>query len=230
MRVEPTSKTKRFESKLALDIDGDNGNTQKIKAGAGARAQWYEETGTRFIVINYEYGESADVKDTDKTFFHFRNIWHRTETYSWEAFTQFESNEFTRLKLRALAGGGIRWPVLHNDSTAVYIGLGVLRSKEKLDSAPLVTDAGTTYNNRLSTYMVYKHTISKHSRLTNTLYYQPDLSEASDYRMLEQFGLQMDITENLSFRLSLDIAHDSYPPQQIKQTDTGYSAGFDYHF
>jgi len=230
MRVDSAEKTQGFDSKLALDINGDNGNTQKIKAGVGARAQWYSESGTRFFVINYEYGESSDIKDTDKTFLHFRNIWYRSKGLAWEAFTQFESNEFTRLKLRALVGGGIRWKILQNHTQAAYLGAGLFRSKEELDPALLVTDEGITYNNRINTYMVYKYAITDHSRISNTLYYQPDINETSDYRLLEQFGLQLDITERLSFKLSLDMSHDSQPPQQIKQTDTSYNMGFEYNF
>ena len=230
MRVDSAEKTQGNDSRLSLDIDGENGNTQKIKLGAGIRSQWYEETGTRFIVINYEYGESSDVKDTDKTFLHFRNIWYTGSDFSWEAYTQFESNEFTRLKLRALVGGGARWEVMQDKTQAAYLGLGLYRSKEKLDEVPLVTDAGVSYNNRLSSYFIYKYTISDHARIANTVYYQPDFSEVSDYRLLEQFGLLMDITESLSFKLSLEVAHDSKPPQEIKQTDTSYKIGFEYSF
>lgn len=230
MRVKSDEKTQGFESKLALDISGKNGNTQKIKAGLGARAQWYKESGTQFAVFNYEYGESSNIKDTDKTFFHYRNIMYSGDNLAWELFTQLESNEFTRLKLRALLGGGIRWEVLKTPDQKAYIGVGAFRSKEELDSAALVTDAGVTYANRLNTYLVYKLSITEHSRLVNTLYYQPDISEPSDYRLLEQFGIQMDITENLSFKLSIDMAHDSESPQLIENTDTSYNTGFEYNF
>ena len=100
----------------SLDINGKNGNTQNSKAGLGGRAQWYAENGTRFAVLNYEYGESSDVKDTDKTFLHFRNIGYLenrlnggySRGFAWEAFAQLENNKFTRLSLRALLGAGVR--------------------------------------------------------------------------------------------------------------------------
>ncbi len=230
MRVESSDKTHGSDSKLSIDVSGNNGNTQKVNVGIGSRSQWYDMDGTRFIVFNYEYGESTDVKDTDKTFFHFRNIWYIDKQFAIEAFTQFESNEFTRLNSRALLGAGVRWQLLHSEDIAVYTGIGLFRSKEELDTSDFTSDAGVIYNNRLNTYIVYKHTISKHSRLVNTLYYQPDISETSDYRLLEQFGLQMDITENLSFKLSIDVSHDSESPELIKETDTSYNSGFEYSF
>jgi putative salt-induced outer membrane protein YdiY len=230
MRVASDNKTEGFDGKLTLDISGKNGNTQKLKAGLGGRAQWYDVDGTRFVVLNYEYGESSDIKDTDKTFLHFRNIWYQSDSWAWEAFTQLENNEFTRLSLRSLLGGGFRWRILHDIDQTAYLGFGVFRSKEKLESVLLVTDAGVTYNNRMNLYLVYKLTLSDHSRLVNTLYYQPDMSETTDYRLLEQISLQMDITENLSFRLSVDVSHDNKPPQLIRKTDTSYNTGFEYKF
>jgi len=230
MRVHSAEKTQGFDGTLALDISGDNGNVQKAKAGLGARAQWYEETGTRFMLMNYEYGESSKIKDTDKVFFHARNIWYKTDVVAWEAFIQFESNEFTRLKSRALIGGGIRWTALQSTNQTAYLGLGVFRSKENLEFATLVTDTGITYNNRLSSYFIYKYAITDHSRIANTVFYQPDINDFSDSRLLEQFGLLLDITEKLSLKLSLDISYDSRPPQQINQTDTSYNVVLEYSF
>lgn len=230
MRVDSADKTEGFDSKLSFEVSGSNGNTQKVKAGLGARAQWYSPTGTRFIVLNYEYGESSDIKDTDKKFFHLRNIGYLNGILAWEAFTQIESDEFTRLKLRALIGTGLRWETLHTETQSIYLGLGVFRSKEEIEQETGVTDSGVSYFNRANTYMVYKLAISDHSRLVNTLYYQPNIDDTSDYRLLEQFGLQMDITRNLSFKLSIDVSHDSMAPQLIKETDTTYNTGFEYNF
>ena len=230
MRVEASEKTEGVDKKLAFDISGKNGNTQKIKAGLGARVQWYEKDATRFIVVNYEYGESADVKDTNKTFVHLRNIQYQSKNFAWESFAQIAEDEFTRLDSRMLLGGGVRLKLIKSEDKSVDLGLGLFREREKLDLVPLTTDAGVDYGNRMNLYLVYKSTLSSHSRLSSTLYYQPDINEMSDYRLFEQFALQLDITENLSFNLSVDIYHDSKPAQLIKGTDTTYNTGFEYNF
>ena len=196
----------------------------------GGRVQWYEKEATRFIVVNFEYGESADVKDTNKTFVHLRNIQYQSKDFAWELFVQITEDEFTRLDSRMLLGGGVRLNLLNSGDQSIDLGLGVFREREKLGFVPLTTDAGVAYNNRMSLYLVYKSTLSSHSRLSSTLYYQPDISEISDYRLFEQFALQLDITESFSFNLSVDIAHDSQPAQLIKGTDTTYNTGFEYNF
>lgn len=230
MRIDTTNKIEGMDSTINLDISGDNGNTQKIQAGLGARAQWYAPQGTHFIVFNYEYGESADIKDTDKAFLHGRSINYLSDTQAWEVFTQIESNPFTRLELRALVGAGLRWELSKSEGVASYAGVGLFRSREELDPESMTTDTDTVYNTRLNTYLVLKYKISPHARLVNTLYYQPDINDSSDYRLLEQLGLQMDITEKLSFKISLDVSHDSMAPQTIRATDTRYRTGFEYNF
>lgn len=231
MRVGSDKQLSGFVGKMSFDVNGKNGNTNKIKAGFGSRLQWYQKEATYFIVLNYEYGESADIRDTDKSFLHLRSIWRKSDFLSWELFTQLESNEFTRLTLRALLGGGARFNLMSDSDThAMYLGLGGFRSKEKLDEQVGTTDAGESYVSRANLYLVYKYIISKHSRLTNTLYYQPDINEASDYRLLKQFGLQVDINDHLAFKVSLDIVHDNKPPQNIKKTDISYITGFEYRF
>jgi len=231
MRVESDKQESGFDAKISLDINGKNGNTKKVKAGFGSRFQWYEKDVTRFIVLNYEYGESQGIRDTEKSFFHLRNIWRQSDFLSWEVFTQLESNEFTRLSLRALFGGGVRLNLIDDlEDHAAYLGLGAFRSKEKLDQQIGTTDAGEDYSSRANLYLVYKYKISSHSRLANTFYYQPDIDEASDYRLLEQFSLQIDINKHLAFKLSVDMVHDNRPPQNIKKSDTSYNTGFEYRF
>lgn len=53
---------------------------------------------------------------------------------------------------------------------------------------------------------------------------------AQDYRLLEQLALVFDITEKLSFKVSLDIKHDNEPPINVRQTDTSYNTGVEYRF
>ncbi|MCW8935450.1 MAG: DUF481 domain-containing protein [Gammaproteobacteria bacterium] len=230
IRVQSSEKTEGVDKKLSLDISGKNGNTQKQKVGLGGRVQWYEKEATRFIVVNYEYGESADVKDTNKTFVHLRNIQYQSKSFAWESFVQLTTDEFSRLDSRMLLGGGVRLNLLNSDDKSVALGLGVFREREKLNFVPLTTDEGVVYNNRMNSYLVYKRALSNHSRFSSTLYYQPALNKISDYRLFEQLSLQLDITENLSFNLSVDITHDSEPAQLTKGTDTTYNTGFEYSF
>ena len=228
--IRSENKTQGNDTKFSFDINGNNGNTKDFEIGLGIRSQWYQVKSTRFLLLNHEYGENKNIRDTNKTFIHFRNIWNHKAEVSWEVFTQLQDNEFTRLKLRALLGGGTRLRLSSEEDRSAHLGLGAFREKEELEFASTTTDTGVTYTNRLNLYLVYNQALSSHSKLISTLYYQPSISEMTDYRLLEKIGLKLDITENLSFNISLDIKLDSRPPQSTQKTDTAYNTGFEYDF
>ena len=231
LRIDPNQNQSGFQGLFSLDVNGNNGNTQNARAALGAHLKWYDQFSTDLLVMDYAYGESSSVKDTDKSFVHYRHVWYVNKRISWEAFAQLQTNEFTRLKLRSLVGGGARLNLLvDNDNHTAYLGLGVLRSREKLDTPAGTSDEPLDYATRLNLYQVYQYRISEHSRLINMVYYQPDVSEFSDYRLLEQLALKLDINDRMSLKVSLDVAHDSRPPQNIETTDTSYNTGLEYRF
>ena len=223
-------KTEGNDTKFSFDISGNNGDDKDFEIGLGIRSQWYAVTSTRFLLLNHEYGEDTNVRDTKKTFMHFRNIWNHNEDISWEAFTQIQDDEFTRLNLRALLGGGARLRLSNEENNSSHLGLGVFREKEKLDFAATTTDTGVTHTNRLNLYLVYNKALSNHSKFISTLYYQPSISDTADYRILEQMSLKLGITKNLSFNVSVNFKHDNQPPQLTKKTDTSYNTGFEYDY
>ena len=231
LRIDPDKKQTGFDGLFTLDISGNNGNTQNARTGLGAQLKWYHPESTDLLIMDYAYGESSDVKDTDKSFLHYRHVWYLDDILSWEAFAQLQTDEFTRLKLRSLVGTGARFRLLReSEKHTAYLGLGLMRSREKLDELLGTTDEQTEYATRVNLYQVYQYRISEHSRLVNMVYYQPEVTEFSDYRLLEQLALKVDINDRLSLKVSLDIAHDSQPPQSIESTDTSYNTGLEYRF
>ena len=56
------------------------------------------------------------------------------------------------------------------------------------------------------------------------------MDDFSDFRLLEDATLSVKMTDTLSLNLSLNLAHDSKPPQSVKNTDTTYSTGVEYSF
>jgi len=56
------------------------------------------------------------------------------------------------------------------------------------------------------------------------------VSHFSDFRALLDSKLDFTIHENMSFRLTLDVEHDSEPSQTVERTDIRYMTGIKYHF
>jgi len=215
---------------ISLSINNTSGNTEKKAVSTSGRVNWRREQSLTFLIASLSYGESNDVRDTNKAFGHLRHVFERSERLAYEGFVQAERNEFTRLSLRTLAGAGVRVTLHGNDSGQTHLGLGAFRSSETLDEDPVLTDGGTERLWRANIYLAINYAINKQLRIGSTTYYQPDTGDSGDYRLLEQAALKLAVNDQLALKLSLDIARDSRPPQTIKKTDSSFTTGLEYSF
>ena len=67
--------------------------------------------------------------------------------------------------------------------------------------------------------------MSVKNSLVNSTYYQPSFSDANDFRIIEDLTLVSKLSEATSLKASVNIAHDSEPPRDIKQTDSSLKVG-----
>lgn len=221
-----------FSGQVAAAVVGQSGNTDKAAASVGTRLQWHEKPVTNFIVFNYDYGKTAGVKDTNKGFMHARRIRDITDRRAWEVFVQAENNEFTRLSSRGLLGASLRLVAFKSgdDRLALITGLGGFYSRERLDARAGTTDAGVDTLLRGNFYVVMKYQLNDTVSLGSATYYQPATSDLQDFLALEQGSLHVKLTDRLNLTLSLEVAHDSRPPQLIGETDVTYRTGIEYQF
>lgn len=220
-----------FSGNIDLSIDAEYGNTEKASASTGLKLEWSEDKITDFVLANYEYAENAGIKDKNASFVHLRHIHQVDEEIAWEAFTQFSHNEFTRLNLRALIGGGARLTVGNVSAKhAIYLGLGGFYEREDLDVETTAGVSATNNTLRGNAYLVLKYQFNPYVSMVSSTYYQPALDEFSDFRAIENGSLVSKLTDDLSLKLSLDIQHDSKPPPSVDQTDTSITVGFSLGF
>ena len=223
--------TKGYSGALDISIDGQSGNTDKFGANTGARLQWHGGAVTNFAILRYAYAKTSHVEDTNKLFFHARHIHRLTAKTAYEGFIQAERNKFTRLSFRGLIGGGVRFTLFKKTGVrSLHLGLGGFYTREALERAAGVTDNGSQNYWRINTYVNYLHHLNDQVSILTTTYWQPATGDLGDYRLLEEATLSVKMNDTLSLNVSLDLAHDSRPPQQVKQTDTIYSTGIDYRF
>ena len=220
-----------YSGSLDVSIDGQSGNTDKFSANTGARLQWHGGAVTNFAILRYAYAQTSGVEDTNKLFFHARHIHRVTAKTAYEGFIQAERNKFTRLSFRGLIGGGLRFTLFKKPGIkSLHLGLGGFYTRETLERAAGVTDNGSQNYWRINTYVNYLHHLNDQVSVLTTTYWQPAAGDLGDYRLLEEATLSVKMTDTLSLNVSLDLAHDSRPPQKVKQTDTIYSTGIEYRF
>lgn len=221
-----------FSGNFSLAVTGQSGNTDKSTSSIGGRLQWYYRPTTDFIVFNHDSGKTDGVRDTNRSFLHARHIHELTPRWAWEAFGQAEENEFTRLSFRGLLGAGMRWEALRSEDGRLVLttGMGGFYSREELEPFVGATDDGVDTLVRGNFYFILKYQLNETVRLASTTYYQPATSDYRDFRALEQASLSVNLTRRLDLKISLDVAHDSRPPQFIEKTDTTYRTGIEYQF
>jgi putative salt-induced outer membrane protein YdiY len=215
---------------LDLSLSGAEGNTDKIATTTSGRLLWQGADANTLLIASYSYGSSNNVRDTNKTFVHLREVLPTSDENSLEGFVQFERNEFTRLSSRKLIGGGVRQLMYDSSAGQFWLGAGTFFSTERLEDDPQYSDGGTERLWRGNMYLAVDYSLNDTIRLVSTTYFQPSLEDINDQRLLEQATLRFSLNDHFALRLKLDIAHDSRPPQSIKKTDVNYLSGLEYSF
>ena len=234
--VRPGLPDQGFSGNIQLGMDGKSGNSSEQNYLAGAKLILRQDKNIWFGFADYEYGTTQRVRDTNNALVHTRWVRLLSEKWSSEVFVQWQQDEFDNLESRSLAGAGGRYLALKNaDVYSVYLGIGAFREREEYD---LVSYNETTYITRLNTYLSYKHVINDNLSLVSTTYYQPNVEETSDFRVLWTLGLSVKMAENLKLQLNYQVRKDGDPPQNLevdppivnKETKTEYSTSFVYSF
>jgi len=220
----------RFTSDVDLTVSGASGNSNNFKMALNSQFSWISMKSINLAILGHQYGENNDLRNTNKTFVHYRNINKINPNLDWELFTQLEQNEFTRLSFRALVGAGLRFSVLKSEAHRAYLGLGGFYSSEETEFTQGLIDHGKEKVNRANLYYFSKYKLSQNLSFSNALYYQPNVSHFADFRALLDSKLDLTISKNVSFRLNLEVEHDSAPSQTVKRTDIQYKTGIKYHF
>jgi len=214
-----------FSADVDLSVSGSTGNSTTSKAALNTQLNWIDENSINLAILGYQYGESNNVRSVNKSFIHYRYIHKLNNSIDWELFTQLETNEFTRLSYRGLLGSGLRYSIAKSEKHRAFLGAGAFYSKEEIEFTPGLTDDGVEEITRANFYFLSKYKITPTMSFSNVVYYQPGLDRISDYRALLETKLDIKIHKDLTFRLSLDIEHDSEPSQTIKSTDISYMTG-----
>ncbi|MGD8569513.1 MAG: DUF481 domain-containing protein [Gammaproteobacteria bacterium] len=220
-----------FSGQFELSFDANYGNTEAANASTGLKLQWSEDHNIDFVLTNYAYGESAGIRNENNAFVHVRHIHQQSSHFAWEAFSQLSNNEFTRLTVRALVGGGVRLALgKPADERAIYLGLSGFYEWEQLDIDSTANNEQTNETARGNIYLVMKYRFNSHVALVSSTYYQPAVDEVSDYRAIEDASVVSKLTDGLSLRMGVNIQHDSRPPPEVKKTDSSVNIGLSVDF
>ncbi|MBC8197963.1 MAG: DUF481 domain-containing protein [Candidatus Marinimicrobia bacterium] len=186
---------------------------------------------TSFFIVNYKNGYQKSNEKinqiVNKGFTHLRLTQKLIPQIYGELFFQIGFNDFLSIKERKIAGGGIRIKGKEKiKALKSFLGSGLMNEIEKYDD-----DENSNFNLIRSTnYLALDFQILENITFTNTVYYQVDISNKNDYRILYNSGFNFKLIKNLHFSMAINNRYDNEPQHNINKQYVQISNGITYHF
>jgi hypothetical protein len=168
---------------------------------------------TYLFLGNYRLIDADEGNLQNSWFLHTRFNYKFNQLLRFEAFLQGQYNQLLVVEQRNLVGAGLRLKWMNRVNFSGYLGNSYMYEVEYSDRA------GTTeYNHRNSTYLSVSYlSKSKNFSVTNTVYYQPLYKNLKDYRLLEQFRLDIPLAEWFKVFTIYDYYFDSKTPLNTRE-------------
>ncbi|MEE9464397.1 MAG: DUF481 domain-containing protein [Candidatus Neomarinimicrobiota bacterium] len=217
---------------LAADMGYVAGNSNLLKLKTNARADNYSTIGHTFVVGQFQQGRKDEQIFINKGFLHLRGVRHLRADLAMEGFVQQEFNEFINLRSRSLVGGGMRWGLVRvQDSSrttrVVNLGVGAMWEQEEQTGEA----EGIIRLLRSTNYLVLRWTLDDRLTLFSTTYFQVDIGNFEDYRILWEGGLGVSPSRRLALNIKVDLRYDNAPPPDVeKPYDLELTNGISYNF
>jgi hypothetical protein len=157
---------------------------------------------------------------------HLRYNYRFKPTISWEAFIQNQYNSISKIDYRRLVGTGLRFKLSKSEKYKAYLGSLIMYENEKTIETPPISHKDW----RNSSYFSFSFYFNDNISLISTTYYQPKLSEFSDYRVAHQSVLAFNIFKNLSFKTAFNFTYDTFPVIGIPNKQYELTNGLVYSF
>jgi len=181
---------------------------------------------TYLFLGNYRLIDADEGNLQNSWFLHTRFNYKFNQLLRFEAFLQGQYNQLLVVEQRNLVGAGLRLKWMNRENFSGYLGNSYMYEVEYSDRA------GTTeYNHRNSTYLSVSYlSKSKNFSVTNTVYYQPLYKNLKDYRLLEQFRLDIPLAEWFKVFTIYDYYFDSKTPLNTREYTSQLQIGVGFSF
>lgn len=214
-------------SELGISANKKDGNTRTANINLDFSFKTSSEINEHLLILTSSYGKSNDLENVNNSLLHYRYGWNIQNPISYESFLQFNKNEFTRLKLRSLAGIGIRWQLANTDTFRSYFGLGIMAENKK----EIVNNIDETESKeKANLYFSFKYQIEKAIKLEWVNYYQPSIEDYKDYNYFHVLALNLEVNDFLSVNLEYSLSYDSTPVAGVEYSDHSYGTKFKFNF
>ena len=205
-------------------------NTKSVTTISGdIRVEYLKEKHKILFLTNYNLIRANKQRFIDNGFQHFRYNRQINPRLEYEFFSQIQFNNQVRLRVRALAGTGLRYQILKTKNEKVYFGIAYMY---EYDEIKIISDAISIFrDHRMSSYVSFSvHPFFDNFSIANTTYFQPVLTDFSDVRLSSQTSLKFTVTKRLTFSSTFNITNDTRVPEDVPATYYSLKNGIRFSF
>ena len=202
-------------------VDWRTGNIELLLASGNVIARYRHGRHHLFLLGHGEIGVSSGNTFLSKDVEHLRYRVAIAGPIDVETFVQHDRDQFRRMQLRMVWGGGPRLRLVMTRRVECAVAADYMGEYEQVyqDSQP---DAGATrVMHRISTYATVVVRLGPRFSLAETVYAQPRIGLPQDIRMLEDAELLASVSDHISLKLGWSLTFESVPPIAVKPLDTG---------
>ena len=218
---------KKFFAEIegAFDIQKGNTDISQVESSVLLGYNINNKNLIKVIFGHTQLSEKNESIDND-SYGQIRHNYKFSKSIKSFAFLQYQKNLNLLLTERFIAGGGVRYDTKRK-SFDFGIGSGVMYENEVLFNENLLqgeeNDITTIRMAGLCALVLpLNETISLH----NTTYLQPSLFNFfSDFRLLNELNILIELGDRLSLENKFIFRHDSDPPSALKEDDLRFVAG-----
>jgi hypothetical protein len=196
----------RWLGKADLGFNLIQNTQQYLTASAALQVEFKEKKHFVLSLTAYNFAKSSNQNILNDGFQHLRYNYDITDKIVWEAFGQGQYNERIRLRLRTLAGTGLRFKILRQRATRLYLGTSYMYERTEFKDTTVPFS-----NHRLSIYAAFSSKIGNSGRFASTTYFQPILTNPHNMRWASDNALVFPITKKFAFRANLNLTYDTDP-------------------
>ncbi len=221
--------TDGFHGRTSFSYSYYTGNTDFTLLKGGFRLDYLKGGLNTFFAGNIEYGEKDDSSYLSKGFGHLRTVKSLDDTFALEAFAQKQFDKFLYLNDRHLLGTGVRISQhlekgegKNSRKISFNIGIGLMYEYEKYDREDEESHTDQfryTYLIRSTNYISMNAALNDRLKLNLVGYYQVDIEDFDDYRVLAEANIEIAIVEKLSFHINTLFRYDNEPFSDLKRDD-----------
>tara|TARA_B100000378_G_C18027370_1_gene406332 strand:- start:641 stop:1414 length:774 start_codon:yes stop_codon:yes gene_type:complete len=191
-RMQTDSIRFALNADFSLNYANNNGtNVTQINGALTTQLKSKDLKSIYFLIGTYKLIDSENKNLQNAWFLHGRYNYKFNQLLRLEAFLQGQYNQLLVVEQRNLAGIGLRVKWMDKENFTGYAGNSYMYEIEHSD------EAGTLdHNHRNSTYLTLSYfPKSQRFSVANTVYYQPLYRDLKDYRILEQFRLDIPLAK-----------------------------------